>query len=750
MAHILKVFVDKAEHAAVSAAATVLEKYGAFLLVEASEQQAQAITRTYPTEDITGQYRLEVEGRKIETAAPRINRAGETVSHPSYGRGDKPGPGPHHYLVQFIGPIKSAWLAGVKKAGGELRVPLGSFAYVVRAREAALPGIAALRYVRFLGHLPHRARIAREPARALPRTRIRPGVYAVQLFDVAHLPAVRREAKTLGFRVLAEEPKASLLIVETDASAAQRKQQIEALSAAHGVRQIRRRALPRTSNDVATGIMSTPGITGPGGLNLSGKGEIIAVCDTGLDSGSAADLHPDFSGRVIAIKSYPITDDWSSLVTNAGANDGPSDLDSGHGTHVAGSVLGNGAASAPAVIRGLAHQAKLVFQAVEQEMKWRPSAPARWRQERYELAGIPNDLRPLFQFAYTQGARIHSNSWGGGDPGVYDDQCEQIDRFIWNHKDFSVVVAAGNDGTDSDGDGRINPMSVTSPATAKNVITVGASESVRSQFNSKTYGESWPDDYPVAPFHNDPMANNAQQVVAFSSRGPTQDGRTKPEILAPGTFILSTRSRFLAPNNFAWAKYPPNKLYFYMGGTSMSTPLTSGAVALVREFYRTKRGVANPTAALLKGTLIAGALRLPGGGAGVLLDNHQGFGRVNLERSLARILVSREVTPGLKTGQSESVTINVPAGGLTLRLCLCYSDYPGPALVNNLNLLVTAPSGKRYVGNQGPATGLTLDTKNNVEVVQVNNAPAGAWKAEVVASNVSAGRQDFALVAVLV
>lgn len=90
MAHILKVFVDKAEHAAVSAAATVLEKYGAFLLVEASEQQAQAITRTYPTEDITGQYRLEVEGRKIETAAPRINRAGETVSHPSYGRGDKP------------------------------------------------------------------------------------------------------------------------------------------------------------------------------------------------------------------------------------------------------------------------------------------------------------------------------------------------------------------------------------------------------------------------------------------------------------------------------------------------------------------------------------------------------------------------------------------------------------------------------------------------------------------------------------
>ena len=89
-------------------------------------------------------------------------------------------------------------------------------------------------------------------------------------------------------------------------------------------------------------------------------------------------------------------------------------------------------------------------------MRWKPDAPAELKAERYILAGIPSDLRPLFQYAYTQGARIHSNSWGGGDPGAYDDQCRQFDQFVWDHKDFCFVIAAGNDGTDSDGDGVIN------------------------------------------------------------------------------------------------------------------------------------------------------------------------------------------------------------------------------------------------------------------------------------------------------
>ncbi len=221
-------------------------------------------------------------------------------------------------------------------------------------------------------------------------------------------------------------------------------------------------------------------------------------------------------------------------------------------------MLGNGASSngGQAVIRGHAYNAKLVFHAIEQEMKWRPTLPL-GQKTSLLLSGIPANLRPLFQFARNQGARLHSNSWGGGDAGAYDDQCKQFDQFVWDNKDFCFVIAAGNDGTDNDGDGKINPTSVTSPGTAKNCITVGACENLRTEFNGERFGDWWPEDFPVDPIKSDPMANNPGQVVAFSSRGPTLDGRVKPDVVAPGTFILSTRSSRLAPNNFAWPPIPP-------------------------------------------------------------------------------------------------------------------------------------------------------------------------------------------------
>jgi subtilase family serine protease len=187
-----------------------------------------------------------------------------------------------------------------------------------------------------------------------------------------------------------------------------------------------------------------------------------------------------------------------------------------------------------------------------------------------------------------------------------------------------------------------------------------------------------------------------------------------------------------------------------MGGTSMATPLTSGAVGLIREFLRKEQGLANPSAALLKATLLAGAQRLPKTApAGTIADPHQGFGRVNLDRSLKSPLCTLD-GPALKTGQKSTTIIAVPTGGKSLRIAMCYSDSPGENLVNNLNLIVSDPSGKRYVGNQKTVAGtsLKLDAKNNVEVVEVQKAKAGKWTIDVVAGNVPAGPQEFALTAV--
>ena len=765
MNRILKVFAAGAEQERVAEEAVVLERYDAFVLAETPPAAARRIAREYLTEDITDEYQIPVGAGTIDTSEPRIDASGETRPHPSYRRDAQLPPGPHHYLVQFVGPIKDSWLRGIKRAGGEPRQLWSDFVYVVRADERAIAKIAGLPYVRWAGHLPYEERLATsvrqelagEDVTTLPRTRLLPRVYTVEFFGAKDVTAARPKVRGLGLKILVEEPKAHILVVQASERKAERAKQLRELAKIHGVRRVRPRALKRPSNDVAAGIMVTAVSMANPGLGLSGKGETIAVCDTGLDTGDPKTIHPDFRGRVAWIKSYPMTAELAPFVTNPGGDDGPADLDSGHGTHTSGSVLGSGASSGalPGLvgpIRGLAYAARLAFQAVEQECKWKDPADLQ-KNGRYLLVGIPDDLKVLFGDAYAKGARIHSNSWGGGDPGSYDDQCRALDQFVRDRKDLCVVVAAGNDGTDVDGDGRINPMSVSSPATAKNCITVGACENNRPRFNAETYGEWWPSDFPVAPFRAQPMADDPNQIVAFSSRGPTKDNRFKPEVVAPGTFVLSTRSRMIAINNTAWAPFPPSKLYFFMGGTSMATPLVAGAVGLLREYLRTKKQMASPSAALLKAALVAGATRLPGSGsAGAVVDNDQGYGRVNVDAVIAPPAPASaqfvDATAGLRTGQLDSRTLTVKSSAQPLRIALAWSDAPGPTIVNNLNLIVTSPDGRKLVGNQRRNGPPTLDKTNNVELVHVDKPAAGTWTLDVVASNVPRGPQDFALVAI--
>jgi serine protease AprX len=765
MNRILKVFVTGDEQEKLPGVTRIIERYDGFVVVEAPQAVADALKQQYLEEDITAQYNIEVGQRQINTAIPRVDKSGKQVSHPAYEDERDLPRGPHHFLVQFIGPIKAEWLSGVEQVGGALRAPHGDFTYVVRANKESLQRIAKLPFVRWVGHLPYRDRIAPtaldfagrgadDLGSVLPRTQVLPGTYTVEFFSGGDVPSGEAKAKSLGFTIVGRDEDARVLVVDTDHTSKQRvREQLEALSEVHGVRSIRERPVKRPSNDAAAVVMNTAAALGNTGLSLSGNGEVIGICDTGLDSGNPAAIHRDFTNRVSFIKSYPMTSIFDKEVKNPRANDGPADVDSGHGTHVAGSVLGSGAASAGLAglvgpIRGLAHQAQLVFQAVEQEMQWK-NPQFNIRPGRFILAGIPLDLTDLFSDAFNQGARIHSNSWGGGDPGAYDEQCEQLDRFVWNHRDFCIVVAAGNDGTDRDGDGVINAMSVTSPGTAKNCITVGACENNRPNF-ALTYGEGWPDDYPVPPFDNDKVADNPDQVVAFSSRGPTQDGRVKPDVVAPGTFILSTRSRLIAGNHFGWRRFGQSTLYMYDGGTSMATPLTAGAVALLREYLRTRQAIAVPSAALLKAALILGATRLPVIGVhGAVLDNDQGFGRVNIDLVVAPPAPARatfvEVQPGLTTGQFHSVNVTVNSGNVPLRVVLAYSDFPGATLVNNLNLIVRGPNGFVRAGNQTSGASPSLDTQNNVEVVHLDTPGPGVFTIQVVAANVPQGPQPFAL-----
>ncbi len=118
-----------------------------------------------------------------------------------------------------------------------------------------------------------------------------------------------------------------------------------------------------------------------GGRGSTGRGEIVAVADSGLDNGKIPTTHPDFHGRVRHIESFPIRKSLATYVVNPGADDGAADDVSGHGTHVAGSIVGNGAVAQnlpPDVaqklggspFKGTAPGAELVFQAIGQYVMW--------------------------------------------------------------------------------------------------------------------------------------------------------------------------------------------------------------------------------------------------------------------------------------------------------------------------------------------------------------------------------------------
>lgn len=773
MQRIAKIYCRKEELHSVAPGANVLENYDAFQLIEGSSATLKKASTKVPVEDITALYKIRAGGRTIEAGRRPVTASAraKVPSHSDYPGGPRLPRGPHHYIVQFIGPIKESWLRAVKKAGGIYRSPLGDFGCIFQLTRDALAKVAALPCVRWVGHLPYESRVAKGvlrpstpgPGRSTTPLNLSVGpvplrdAIILQFFDKKAMVQAGPKVADAGGEVLSVEPTGPLLVVKVPPSGPERTEVIGALSRIHGVRLITGKTIPSVRNNIARGIMGTArstSATGTGGLGLTGTGEIVAVADTGLDTGDAQTVMADFANRVNAIHSWAIDKSFDSYVTNRRADDGPADIDSGHGTHVAGSAVGAGSpgpGGAPQ-IRSLAPNARLVFQAIEQKMEYVSAQARAWfRGEDFTLTGIPSDLKKLFRQAYNAGARIHSNSWGGGEPGDYDSQSRQLDEFVWQHRDFCILVAAGNDGTDSQpgADGVVNEGSVTPPGTAKNCITIGATENERPEFAGQTYGAIWPSDFPKNPLKSDEIANNRDHLAAFSSRGPTGDGRIKPDLVAPGTSILSTRSTRLANGVNGWSPFPPNPHYMYEGGTSMATPLAAGAAALVREFFRTRQNIARPSAALLKATLICGATRLslPYVPGNPIADNHQGFGRINLDSALSppagQIFGFVDRSAGLRTGQLFARAIAV-SGTRSLRVVLVYSDYPGRGLKNNLNLLLTAPDGSRRVGN-APAGSLTFDSVNNVEVIEAANPGPGNWQVQVVAANVPEGPQPFAL-----
>lgn len=446
----------------------------------------------------------------------------------------------------------------------------------------------------------------------------------------------------------------------------------------------------RLENNLAAGIMGVPGLwsftSTANGSGLTGKGQVIAVADSGLDGGSTATLHPDIRDNLVGVKDFS-GDGWADP--------------NGHGTHIAGSIVGTGMKSQGG-IKGIAPEAELYFQATFNEKDKTLHIPSVYELllDAYNAPGRP---------------RIHVNSWGARfSDGIYDWDTYSLDKFVWEHPDMVVLKSAGN------GYNTSKPF-VSSPGAAKNAITVGSTEGIRGV---------------------DTGSDNPDQVAGFSSRG-TFDGRIKPEVLAPGTWILSTRksSASLSEDNYIGIY---NQDYGYMSGTSMSTALTAGSLALLRQYLQSK-GSTSPSAAQLKALLIFGTQGLPG-----ISTTDQGFGRVDVEQSLLALEkgdLQHLDEKGMVTGEKHSYSF--VSNGKPFKTVLAYSDYPktpgnGKDLVNDLDLKVIGPDGKEIYWGNGYIDG---DRLNNTEEVIVSDAQKGAtYTIEISGQQVVKGPQPYALV----
>ncbi|MEO6123291.1 MAG: S8 family serine peptidase [Ilumatobacteraceae bacterium] len=780
--------------------ASVLADYPDAVLVDATAAQRKQLTDA-------GLETVAMPTSTVQTASARFtfadaqaaDLAAPIVSDPSRVA---------YFLVQLVGPVKQDWLTSIVNRGGRLQGTLSGYRLLVGMTPAAADAVAGEPFVDAI--TPYRPAMKVSPALRADVAGRELGVDSLTSLDLvgsnvaAAAGAVAGDAKVQvqvtvfsgeSTQDVAAEIRASggtvLSTSDRTVIASTSLASIVSIADRQGIEAILPHSFPEPTNDRAAGLMHVPVDHTFATFTLTGAGQVVGIADSGIDTGAAATMHPDLAGRVTIVSS---PNQFASLTTDpAPFDDGAAD-ELGHGTHVAGSVAGNGAAAIAAgsttVPTGIAPGVTLHFTAIGQRVTWGPTAPAGLAP--WGLYGIPADLNNLFGPAYVAGARIHTNSWGSSNSatnltieGSYDSNAREVDDYSSTHRDALVLFSAGNNGRDNNADAQIDGDSIGTPGTAKNCLTVGASENNRPSGSMPTPGVNgnWTAAFGTrfagfaAAGH---VSNDGQGMALFSSRGPTDDGRRKPDLVAPGTNILSVRSSAYSTAIIGAAATRPilwgevagvlNGDYCWSGGTSMSTPLVAGAAALIRQHLVTQRGHhqdgVTPSGALVKAMLVNGAVPIAGQYPGEVPadpNSVDGFGLVDMVGSLTpgtlgQTLFCDDPTLALSSMQTRTFSVQAVDLGQPMKITLVWTDPPSPVgvggLQNQLSLQLVPPGGMPTV--EADITPFPNPT-NNVQRIIVAAPVGGSYEIRIRSANVvtrSAGAgapaglvQDFALAA---
>jgi len=617
-----------------------------------------------------------------------------------------------YFLVQTNQPITGAWLDDLRSAGAEIHGYVHEFAFIVGLDAAAQSAVRDHPSTSWMEPFHPAFRVSPMLGLADLRTPERVAdpnlLLLVRVFR--DLDGCADRVQQLGAKVLdrTDDGFSRRLVVSAP------RELVPALAHVPDVWWIEEKPEFFTMNNTTRWVVQSNANNSMPLWNngLYGEGQIATIMDSGVDYNSCwfrstGNSAPGPSHRKII--------DYS-LFGGGQPYDG---CDTGHGSHVAGTIVGDQSFVNPDNINynGMAYKAKLTVQDVGADD---------WAACNLGTVGVPSSLASAFSASYGLGARVHSNSWGSTS-NAYDGYCVDVDNAMWNRKDYLVCFAAGNSGPSG--------STVGSPATAKNCVSVGATK----------------------------QSPNQETIASYSSRGPASDNRYKPTVTAPGgedpTYITSVNNNTGNPPSptCATASSP-------FAGTSMATPAIAGCVLNVRQYFVQgyyPLGEAGgdpllPSAALVKAALIAGTDDM---GTADIPNNNEGWGRVLMDNSLfftgdTRELIAEDIQPGLHTGGAWTHDFTVDSSSEPLVVTLVWTDYPGTSgggvkLINDLDLVVTAPGGTQYKGNVFSggfsSGGGSADRLNVEECVRVQAPATGAWTVRVSGYNVPQGPQPFAV-----
>src|SRR6478736_2626412 len=645
----------------------------------------------------------------------------------STSRNALPAPVGGLFIIQFHEAFKPEWRAQLADHGVTLLRYVPDNAFVAKLRGVQSDLIRSLPFVQFVGAYQADQKIHSRVRQAMNMT-TNESVEVAVVLSTAIDDSELQQTEGRFTRLTQETKLASGRILRGSVS----KTQLNSLAASDAVLWIESAPTMRLFDEVSSRIVAGDGTghqTLMQSLGYDGAGVTVAVADSGLDSGDTNSMHPDLQGRVKALFHYG----------SPGQLEDAAD-EHGHGTHCAGIIAGNGTVGEMDENNflfglGVAPGASLIGQRI------------------FDAAGgyaPPPSFETLTRDAKRAGADIGSNSWGDDTQGQYDISAMEFDALVRDadaltlgDQPYILEFSAGNAGP--------SYQTVGSPAVAKNVIATGASQNDR--FNLPI------EEFAIYSDGRDAMAD-------FSSRGPCADGRIKPDLIAPGSWIASLRSVY-ANDEFAW--WPISDNYMYEGGTSQAGPHVSGAAAVFVHYWRVNHSGATPSPALVKASLINSATDMDDGLTtfDAVPNNDEGWGRVNLSALIGspRNYDFTDQTTLLTNGGVFERRILIGSSDAPLKITLAYTDVPGlpaatVALVNDLDLEVIAPTGELFHGNRFEA-GESIpnaplpDTINNVEAVHIAAPAPGEYVIRVRGTRVVEDArkdtgvidQDFALVA---